>query len=114
MLVRDLAAVSPSLEQALTEHLADNGGEVLPHLFMGDVTRTLVRLDMDGDREDVVTRALELLEDRYAEGVEEVQELVAVSFLENLPGRAEPGADLRGRLGPELTAQLQRMFRVNG
>lgn len=42
-LIDRLVGKFPRLEPLLREHLADNFGEVLPHLFFGDLTRYVVR-----------------------------------------------------------------------
>jgi len=36
-------------------------------------------------------------------------ELIAASFLENLPTKEEPGSEIRGMLGPKLGGQLKRV-----
>lgn len=40
--VRQLAELSTTLATILEEHLRDNFGEVLPHVFLGDVTRYMM------------------------------------------------------------------------
>lgn len=105
----------PSLGEVFAEHVSDNFGEVLPHLFFGDLTRYVVSAHLgvgSGEHpEDIViehhlTAMLKDLEVAYAGGDPEVQELIAVSFLENLPRPDEEGSGIRARLGPQLTAQL--------
>jgi hypothetical protein len=82
------------LEPLLREHLADNFGEVLPHLFLGDVTRYLVTRmihewqanpDEAAAARNEVDEMLDALEQEFMAGDEEVEDLIAVSFLENLP-----------------------------
>jgi hypothetical protein len=116
--VERLANRYPSLKPILDEHVSDNFGEVLPHVFFGDLTRLVVseftRVDSDELREAdavgaEVRRLLAELEDAYADGGEEIQELIAVSFLENLPRPGEEGSGVRAWLGPELRAQLRRI-----
>jgi hypothetical protein len=103
----------PRLEVIFDEHDSDNFGEVLPHLFFGDLTRYLVSKFLEvesGDGPQGTEDKPELrgllndLEDVYAGGDEEIQELISVSFLENLPrpeeegsGLDEPGSDLSYR-----------------
>ena len=95
-LVRDVVANVPELQPLLAEHLADNYGELLPHVFFGDVTRWALREKAVNSLS--LKRLLTLLDASYAKGVPDVQELIAVSFLENLP----PGWP--AKLGPHLAA----------
>lgn len=105
----------PRLAPVLDEHISDNFGEVLSHLFLGDLTRFLVSwfLDIESTSERQPTAELELrallddLEVSYRAGDEEVQELISVSFLENLPRPGEEAAELRDWLGPALVEQLR-------
>src|SRR5262245_25349227 len=78
----------PDLLEPFGEHLADNDGEVLPHVFMADVERWA---------EGLVAARRELLDDLLAEldralagGREAVVNLIDVSFVENLPYPDEP------------------------
>jgi hypothetical protein len=109
--VRSLVQRFQSLAPLLEEHLADNFGELLPHVFLGDVVRWVLVLrttaqgSLTAQRE--VREFLSLLEDAYASGNEEIQELLSVSFLENLPRPDEDGAEIRTQLGPSLTKQLR-------
>ena len=102
----------------MREHLADNFGEVLPHLFFGDLTRLVVG-DLRGAADagsqaerpsaGQVRELLDELEQAFAAGPEEVSDLIAVSFLENLPRPGEDGDGVRDLLGPRLRAELERM-----
>ncbi len=95
----------PELLDELGEHLADNDGELLPHVFMASVERwaeTLV-----SDRRSDLDRLLTVLADGYDAGHESVQNLVDVSFVENLPYPDEPNAEIRGM----LPAALRRLLR---
>jgi hypothetical protein len=113
--VKQLAAPFPGLAALLDEHIKENFGEVLPHVFFGDVTRYLVSLllaisgggDLTQRRE--LCQTLDRLEEGYSRGDEELQELIAVSFLENLPRPGEPGSQIRSMLGPSLSKQLRTM-----
>jgi len=99
-LVRDLVASAPELNAVLLEHLADND-ELLPHVLFGDVTRWLVARGPD-------TAVLAVLERHMDTGDDEVQNVLVVSFLENLIG--EPGwKAIRRALGPRLRSQLEMM-----
>lgn len=105
--VAELVAEHDGLEPLLEEHKEDNG-EVLPHVFFGDLTQWVVdqHLSADADPTELVP-LLTHLERGMADGTDEVKELIAVSFVENLPYPDEDGADIVDRLGPALTAELE-------
>lgn len=111
--VRTLVDQFPSLKPLLDEHLADNFGELLPHVFFGDVVIWILslfasaRLDPDSSSGRELAEVLQLLEETYSGGDDELQELLSVSFLESLPRPGEDGSDMREWLGPSLTRQLQ-------
>lgn len=115
-LIERLACRHPFLGSMLDEHVADNFGEVLPHLLFGDLTRYVLAqfLDVESgvgsqlvEAKGEIQGLLNDLEVAYAAGGEEVQELISVSFLENLPRPGEQASTVRSWLGPELSAQLQ-------
>jgi hypothetical protein len=113
--VKQVAALSPALTTLLEDHVKDNFGEVLPHVFLGDVTRHVIALVRAPGSEDSlavrreVKTILDTMEHGYATGSPEVQELIAASFLENLPAKGEPGSGIRGMVGPSLGSQLTKM-----
>jgi hypothetical protein len=114
--VERLARQFPALMPLLREHLADYD-EVLPHLFFADLTRHVIA-EWKRGRTDALRPILDELDAIY-EGViddtdyrgegEPLPNLIAVSFLENLPWRHEPGAEIREILGPHLRSELERM-----
>ena len=100
----------PVLTETFAEHLADQDGEVLPHVFMGDVTRWLLeRLRVHGPKDATLREILGFLEEWFTRRNGRVDELLAVSFLENLPRSPEPGSELRSLLGPALREELRRL-----
>jgi hypothetical protein len=112
--VQELANRFPRLRPLLAEHAKHNFGEILPHLFFGDLTRYVVSLFLSleagkGTNEDrkELLEMLEFLEEAYSAGNGDVEDLISVSFLENLPRTENEGAGLRGMLGPDLTKQLR-------
>jgi hypothetical protein len=114
--VDDLVAAFPGLRPAFDEHLSDNFGEVLPHVFFGDLTRYVLaryraaRSEPESQRSQAqgeVRALLNELEDAYTSRGDEVQELIAVSFLENLPRPGDDGAEIGEWLGPAMTDQLR-------
>ncbi len=108
--IRSMVARFPTLDALLKEHIEDFE-EILPHLFFGDVTRHIVSLlpaasGSDFPRRRELRDILAHLEESYSRGDDELQELISVSFLENLPRPGEAGAQIREMVGPTLRAQL--------
>jgi len=106
-LVDQLAREVPGLAPMLAEHLADYE-EVLPHVFFGELTPFLIGLKdgSDADRA-VLTKALSMLEEAWRkgheEGYEDVTNVIAVSFIENLQGRGELRA-MQAFFGPAMSS----------
>lgn len=99
----------PVLRPVLQEHLNDQEGEVLAHLFMADVERWLEREVMNrrSQSSTEVAGVLTFLEDTFGKGDPEVNELIAASFLEHLPRPGELGSEIRDMVGPYLRQQLR-------
>jgi hypothetical protein len=90
------------------EHLQDYD-EPLPHVLLGDLVRFLSeRVQEAGPADPAVQTALALLESAVTSDDERLQNLVVVSFLENLDPDDEAARALKGALGPALRAQLKR------
>jgi len=77
-----LRAAVPEFGPMIDEHVADND-EVLLHLLFGDLTRFVIAAHERGDT-DVEHRSLSFLERALREGDEAVQNVVEVSFVENV------------------------------
>lgn len=92
------------------QHLEEQRGEVFPHVLMGDVTRWLVgRFITSGSSDTLLRDILGFMEQAFDDDEEQVQELLAVSFLENLPRFGEQGFAIRSILGPSMQKELQRL-----
>lgn len=72
----------PEFGDAVEEHLRDNES-LLEHVLFGDLTRFVLRAREDGD-EAVVRRALEFLDEALRHGDGRTENLLAVSFVENV------------------------------
>ena len=111
--VRSLVRRFPDLEPLLEEHVADNFGELLPHVFFGDLTRWVLSLleptagPERFERGSQLRGILSALEMAYASGDDELEELISVSFLEHLPRPGEHHSEIRSMLGARLSAQLR-------
>lgn len=99
-----LIASTPELRPILEEHLADQEGELLAYLLMGDVAKWL-----DGQSRNDPQRASEVLawlEQEYAAGDFDVRNLIDVGIIEMLPAVPE-GAPVLDLLGPELRGRAE-------
>lgn len=97
-LVHSTVSAVPELGPLLEEHLADYDGQVLPHIFFGEVSAwTVAHL---GDEQAAVSRLLAHLETAYDGGAQDVLEVIALSFLDRFPER------LVAQLGPRLRSEL--------
>jgi hypothetical protein len=104
--IAKLVTQVPSLRRLHDEHVADND-ELLPHVFMGDVTRFVESAVAAGPhRIQMVREILAVLEQAAASAEPSVLELVSVSFLENLDRSAEGYEQLRSMMGPALREEL--------
>jgi hypothetical protein len=102
------------LDALLKEHVDDNFGQILPHVFFGDLTRYVLMLLASSAGGGLQPRRelrdiLDFLEESFFAGDKELQELISVSFLENLPRPDEEGSQIRSMLGSALSAELRRM-----
>ena len=109
--VRSLVERFPTLSSMFDEHVKDNG-EILPHIFFGDLTRYVVSLLLSGAgvaRRRELEDILRTLEKAYASvgDEDELQELISVSFLEHLPRPGDEGSEVRSMVGPRLSQQLK-------
>jgi len=91
---------------AVEEHRSDND-EILPHVLYGDLTRFVVAAAEEG-HDELVRRVLAFLEDELAHGDEMVQNLVAVSFVENVGPFERSTAGFIATWPPGLKAEADR------
>jgi len=105
-LFRQAIGIAPSFEPVLAEHLSDNDGELLPHLLMGDLLRFVgARVGKQANDSVEVVLLLDLLEREVAGGNADTENVIAVSFLEDLEAE-EFFPALYPLLGPRLRAAL--------
>jgi hypothetical protein len=105
----------PALQEVLDEHLADNFGEMLPHVFMADLTRWFVAAIAAGEGSEIAAFA-DAVEALYTSDDPEVRNVAAVSFMEYLvvgPDSQERAAieALRPIAGPATAGDLAAMER---
>ena len=97
----------PSLLPLLQEHL-DTYDELLPHVFLADVTRWVAERYQADPGDPELKAALSYIDEYFGAGGQQDRELIGASFLESLPRADEPGSGIRDALGPALREQLDR------
>jgi len=104
-----LVRAVPALSALAEQNRAGEHGDVLPHMFLGDVARREVENHLSGEAgaRAEVTAVLATLESEFGTDPG-VDNAIAASFVESLPYPGEPGADLSGLLGPKLSGELRR------
>jgi hypothetical protein len=107
--VRAFVARFPVLQPAYEDHL-ENMGELLPHVIFGigeGFTDRIVDAYLQGQADALDWRsALEFLEEHFAQGDREVDEVVVTDFLLKLPWRTQPGYALIDQLPERLRARF--------
>jgi hypothetical protein len=98
---RKLAELNPEVRDILAEHVEDND-ELLPHVFLADVTRYVLA---DGKARPEIVR---FLEKSFANNGPEVEDLIAVSFVEYLVDPDELKVATTGVDAPRIVAEWSR------
>jgi hypothetical protein len=104
--IDELLECAPLLRPVYQEHLAEYD-ELLPHVLFGDLTRFVANLCMTDSSSAELKSILAVLENGLACGDEYTQELISVSFLENLERDASYYPLLTGMFGEALAKELQ-------
>lgn len=105
-MIDQLLRAVPELSATYREHLDDND-ELLPHVFLGDVTRFVIGHVADSSDAAMLQKLLDELELEYRAGDEEIRELIGASFLENLIGENAALKCLTPMMGPCLREAAQ-------
>jgi hypothetical protein len=100
----------PELHPQFDKHTRAND-EVLPHVFFGDVTRFALNEASKSPTSDALRRLLSFLESAITSGDEFVQNVISVSFLENLGPPSDEFHIIKSLLGPNLKADLARNWK---
>ncbi|WP_237225587.1 hypothetical protein [Rubinisphaera sp. JC750] len=97
----ELAARFDVLAPLMQEHISDFD-EVLPHVFMADVARFVLSERLH--RQEIVR----VLEHNFREAAHDIQDLIAVSFVENLESREHIDRALDGVQAEALREEWDR------
>lgn len=106
--MEELLELVPELKPVYDEHIKDND-EILSHLLLGDITRYVVQQLRIGATDDLspLIRCLDFFEVAMVSGDESVQELISVSFLENVVKYSGVLSKLKDLIGENLTEELR-------
>jgi hypothetical protein len=106
-----LRSVIPGFDRVYDEHVADYD-KVLPHVLVADLVRFLGdEVRRHGAQSAVLRQAMELLELAMGSHDPRVEELLSVSFVENLDPEDPSVAAIRSTFGPKLE-ELYRLHEV--
>ena len=108
--VTRLTSTSLELADVYREHIADQG-ELLPHVLMGEITR-LVIANAGREQADWLSTFLQQLEAGLVSGNDDIAELVAVSFVENLSGENAVIQTLLPTMGEALRREVKSICGV--
>ncbi|MBR9804081.1 hypothetical protein GYB59_21360 [bacterium] len=89
------------LAPLMQEHISDFD-EVLPHVFVADVARYVLSESLH--RQEIVR----VLDDNFREAAHDIQDLIAVSFIENLESEEHLNRVLDGVHAEALRAEWDR------
>lgn len=119
--VKILVEKVPTLNEMYKEHILDCG-ELLPHVFFGDLTRHVIDLFKDIKPEDLgnlkhskyreLIEILGYLESGIRSNNDEVEELIVVSFLENISYCDKTLLPLVNLLSDEMKIWHKRIWRM--
>lgn len=112
-LFQEMLRACPELESVQVEHITDLG-ELIPHMCMADVTRYVCNQLRSGRTASEFSALLEVLERAMVIGDGNVQNLVAVSFVENLSDEPDARRELRKLFGRSLLTELRALEPYDG
>ena len=105
LFIEELLDLVPELRSVYDKHL-ENNGSLLQHVFMGDATRFIIAEASKSQNEILLQKLLNYLEAGLKQG-EEVEELIVVSFVENLIDEKIALQVLKPLMGSNLRTQVE-------
>ncbi|TPG17353.1 DUF7674 family protein [Pedococcus bigeumensis] len=81
--VRQLADATPRLQALVDEHLADHDGELLLHVLMADARRWVISAFYNLQDDTATMAVLHLLDEALRDGEANLENAVAISFVED-------------------------------
>jgi hypothetical protein len=110
--IEALRVAVPEFDAPIDEHVA-GFDEMLPHVLFGDLARFVLAAHESRDT-DVEQRSLAFLDRALREGDDEVQNLVAVSFVENVGPHDREQRDFIRTWPKALRAEAERQRELQG
>jgi hypothetical protein len=104
-----LLQVLPELKAVHDRHIADNDS-LLPHVFMGDVTRFIIAEVGRSGMHETLKRLLFFFEKELSSGEPEAKELILASFVENLIGETATVEKLVPLMGTNLRREVKAII----
>lgn len=99
----------PGFDRVYDEHIAWND-ELLPHVLLGDLCRFLSdEVAARGPDSEALKETVSLMENAMGSPDPLLQELVAVSFVENMDPNDPSFTTIRALFGPHLEQQYLRL-----
>src|SRR5258706_2278119 len=96
--VEGLLIAVPEILEIYKAHIDDNG-TLLPHVFMGDVTRFTLLNARSASSQMALQKLFLVVEEGLRSNETDVSNLIAVSFVENLCGEDEAVVSLIPMMG---------------
>ncbi|HEX3654086.1 MAG TPA: hypothetical protein VHU18_14795 [Rhizomicrobium sp.] len=106
--VEKLLVAAPQFQGAYEQHLAMND-ELLPHVFMGDVTREVIAACHDRSELLRLKALMVFFEEQLKSGDAEARELIGASFCENVADDQRALKVLSPLMGPMLRQFVAKM-----
>lgn len=94
------------LEEVLSEHLKDSGGDILPHIIMADYCRFI-----EDNIDEKWTRCfVAYLEEHFSLQEGPISDLISVSFIEHLTPRPDSINPVVKYLGKRMRQEYRKIF----
>ena len=106
--VEELVIAVPEVQAVYRAHVDDNGA-LLPHVFMGEVTRFALQIARSASSQEVLRKLLVVVEDGLRSNEADVSNFIAVSFVENLCGEDETVASFIPLMGEATRRELRSL-----
>lgn len=110
-LIEQLVASVSAFDEAYENHIS-NYDEVLPAVFMEEVRQSAVASFLGDSDEPDWRGILAFLEERFALGDKDVQNVIFTSFIYPLPFPHEPGGGIAAHLGPKMAERLHALLKA--
>lgn len=102
----ELAITVPELAPALNSHIKYND-DLLPHVFFGDVTRFAIEHTGSERSRQTLQALLVALEEGLVSNNVDIENLISVSFVENLMGEQTAIKIILRLAGPNLRKMME-------